>query len=153
MRSSPLRWFPPTDLSKFPHLVGGDVAVWRAFLGRGVERYSRFAYDVRVGEGVNVSGLSPENARIATALTQKRIDVVGERDGLVYDVIEVKLSAGLGAVGQLLGYQVLFPQSFPELPLGRVILVAASVDRDTQSVLTAHDVDVVVVGVDSSFLQ
>jgi len=152
MRSAPLRWFPPTDLSKFPHLVGGDVPVWRAFLSLGVSRYLRFAYDVRVGEGIDVSGLSPDLARIGTLLTQKRIDVVGERAGPVYDLIEVKLSAGLGAVGQLLGYQVLFPLSFPELPLADVVLVAGSVDRDTRTVLESHAIVVNLVDVPASLV-
>lgn len=50
---------------------------------------------------------------MATTLTQKRVDVIAH-NATGWWLLEMKVRAGPGAVGQLLTYRNLFRQAFPD---------------------------------------
>jgi RecB family endonuclease NucS len=77
-------------------------------------------------------------------LTAYRVDVVGHVAG-GYEIIEVKMDAGITAVGQLVGYPMLWRASMPGLRLAGVRLVCASVSADIRGILRRLGVEVSVV--------
>jgi hypothetical protein len=90
-----------------------DVVIWERFLEKYPARCSRYEYDVKVGEGIPVDPSWPENIqRMATQLTQGRVDVVGFSPGVVH-IIEVKPDASFSALGQVLGYMFLYKLTYP----------------------------------------
>lgn len=115
--------FPPEKLHKYPHLMVSDVAIWERFLDSYATEWDSFEYDVRVGESITPPGdLTEELKYMAVALTQKRIDVVGHRGRDTW-IIEVKPSAMLSAIGQLLSYQVLYEEKYPEKGPVKMMLI------------------------------
>jgi hypothetical protein len=99
-----------------------------------------FAFDVRVGRGQTpLGGESPEMLAMWRSLTQKRIDVVGW-DKATVDIFEVKLYAGLGALGQVMSYRALWPASYPELVLADVWLMYERIDADAAEVAVGHGI-------------
>jgi hypothetical protein len=97
---------------RFPHMLQAESELWSAFLRDFGKPWSGWEYDVHVGEGISVgSAYDVMTQGLARALTQKRIDAVGHRKGVVW-IFEVKLQAALSAVGQLVGYQHLYRITF-----------------------------------------
>ena len=118
-----IRKYPPVKLSHYPHLWDRDVHLWERFIDQYGNRFTQFAYDVRVGDGIEVDPSWPEWLQYdAKVLTQKRIDVVGYQPSTIW-IFEVKPYAGLSAVGQVVGYMTLFSKQFkPSLPLQGAIV-------------------------------
>ena len=105
---------------------------------------SWFAYDVRVGDGAPVpEGVSENLARMWKALTRKRIDVVGERNGRVW-VIEVKPRCGLSAFGQAMAYRDLYQATYGVRP-GALVVCEYS-DPDARRLCLEHGIQVTEVG-------
>lgn len=139
---------PPPNLDvllvqiQFPGMAAPESAVFREWLTRHGAEYDRLDFNVRLGEGVEVGeGFSPEVKTLATTLTQKRADVVGWQ-GVHPTIFEVKIRASLGALGQLLGYLVLFPKTFPGAPPPHLVVLARRVDNDSAQAFAAYGVDV-----------
>lgn len=132
--------FPSTRLHKYPHLLASDVPIWERWLDLHGEDFQGFDYDIHVGEGVEPPPGTDGNIRkMARALTQKRIDAVGYQPGKIW-IIEVKERPGVGAIGQILSYVVLYQRQFnPELDLIPCI-VADIVEPDIRTVLNEHGV-------------
>jgi len=82
--------------------------------------------------------------RMATAITQKRIDAVGWK-GDQLTIIEVKKSVAIGTLGQVLGYQVLFVQEFPHFNKPKLLVVCESIGIDDMDVLREFKIPVEVV--------
>jgi len=78
-------------------------------------------------------------------LTQKRIDVVAERDGEVW-IFEVKPDAGLSAIGQVLSYRVLYKQHFREERPIKLAIVTTRVDDDIREVAKEYGIVVYELG-------
>jgi len=136
--------YPPEKLAKYPHMSPEDVEVWERYLEQHASEWSWFAYDVRVGDGIPVPPGTPENlARMWHALTQKRIDVVGERNGRIW-VIEVKPRCGLSAFGQAMGYRELYRRGFGVRP-GAMVVCEWS-DPDAKRLCLNYGIQVVEVG-------
>jgi len=116
-------WFRPGLLYKYPHLSTEDIPIWETFLKKHPDFYESVAYDVHVGTGsLPPSHLDETTKSMWTRLTQKRIDVLGQRDDRI-DIIEVKPVLRPSAVGQVLTYKNLFDQQFsPKRPTRAVIL-------------------------------
>lgn len=73
--------YPVEKLRKYPHLMVSDIRVWEEYVGRMDPPFDRFEYDVHVGEGIKVREEWEESIkRMALALSEKRIDVVGWKD-------------------------------------------------------------------------
>ena len=96
----------------FPHMLPREVTLWQRFLLRHEQEWERFAYDVKVGDGRDPGPEFPEEIRrMALEITKFRIDAVGFRLGEI-GIFEVKVSAGLSAVGQLRAYRRLYDEQF-----------------------------------------
>lgn len=140
MRSVPLRWWAACDCGRRPHLVGADAILWDAFVKSKLNRYELFAFDVRVGRGQSpLGGESAQMLAMWKALTQKRIDVVAW-DKASVDIYEVKLYAGLGALGQVMSYRALWAASYPDLVLADVWLMFERIDADAAEVAALHGI-------------
>lgn len=104
--------YPASWRGRYPHMREEDIPLWNRFLDRYGEGWAGFDYDVRVGEASKAAVGQDEVAqRTWAALTKLRIDAVGYRAGEIW-VFEVKPYAGIGTVGQLVGYRGEFVSEF-----------------------------------------
>lgn len=130
---------------KYPHMLGEDILIWERFIDRFPDRFDSVDYDVRVGKGITPLPELPENIkRDAKALTQKRIDVVGWL-GELPTIIEVKSRVGLSALGQVLGYKILFESDFPLLFQPELLIVTGKIYSDDLFILNKSLISVVVI--------
>ncbi|GAH55779.1 unnamed protein product [marine sediment metagenome] len=107
---------PLRKLRKYPHLEPLDTAIWNAWLDTDPWPDAVVAYDVHVGTVATVADGTPENyRRMVEHLSTLRIDVVVVRPGVTL-VVEIKPSASLSAIGQALGYSLLFRDQYPDYP-------------------------------------
>lgn len=96
----------------FLHLMPLEVVIWERWLAGEGAAYAPYRYDVRVGEGLQMgTGANELERHIAHIETQKRIDAVSETQE-EKNIWEVKSRAGLGAIGQLLGYGSLYRSTY-----------------------------------------
>lgn len=88
------------------------MPLWNRFLDRYGDGWGEFAYDVRVGDPSQAArGQDAQAQAVWADLTRLRIDAVGFAHNAV-TVFEVKPYAGIGTVGQLLGYRRLYAVAF-----------------------------------------
>jgi len=112
---------------KYPHMGVYEALIWERFLSKGLIKFEKLEYDVRVGKA-NVPKWLEDKLRALerlikqdyekyykeyevvkatyesyAALTKLRIDVVGHTRDAVW-IIEVKTRAGRSALGQVLSY-------------------------------------------------
>lgn len=137
--------FPYEPRHKYPHMLGEDVAIWERFVTKFPDRYDSVDYDWRVGQGMDLDeGWEDNVKRMATAITQKRIDVVGWRKEQL-TIIEVKRSVSIGTLGQVLGYRSLFIKEFPNFNIPELLVVCESIGIDDRTVLDDFKIPVEVV--------
>ncbi len=115
---------------QYPHLLPDDILVWEQFLAQHRHMFETFDYDVRVGKGRPRPDLPTENLRrMATDLSQRRIDVVGHSPGQL-TIIEITHSAGLKALGQMQAYPILYREAFDYQDNLKSLLVAGALESD-----------------------
>lgn len=124
----------------YPHLLPDNIELWERWLDDHAKEYTSFDYDVRVGQGQIIDQDLPDNIRrMAMDLSQRRIDAVGHTDSHI-DIIEICKSAGLRAIGQMIGYPQLYQELYnPTKPLRRV-LVAETLQPDIEPLLTPNQI-------------
>jgi hypothetical protein len=108
----------------FYHMLPEDTAIWERFLAKFEDQFQLYEYDVLVGPRVDLSEveLEPELQQLAERLLAIRIDVVASRPGEKW-VIEVKPTAGLSALGQILGYEFYYSRLVtPGTFLGKMVV-------------------------------
>lgn len=129
-------------IHRMPHLLKPDADLFYDFLQANPGRYTHIDYDIRVGLGRDPGESFPQDMRnMGIHLSQRRIDAVGFRPGAI-DIIEVTLSAGLKALGQLHAYPQLYQESFfPVLPL-HPVLVARQFSTDAETLFRQADIEV-----------
>ena len=94
----------------YPHLSAQEITIWEKFLSGPENKFEHYDYDVRVGTPVVVPEEIPDNiAEDARILSLKRIDAIGWKMGKP-TCIEIKTYAGFKALGQAIGYPILFAQ-------------------------------------------
>lgn len=130
---------------RYPHMGPKDYEIWDDFLESFPDRFDRYGYDVRVGQGE----IAPEDVvsvkdRMRRELTRKRIDVVAWRND-VPTVIEVKPYCTTSTLGQVLAYRWLYRVEFdlPQLPSGAV--ACRRVDPDISYVANSQGIEVIIV--------
>lgn len=123
---------------KYPHMAREDEPVWERWLALHQAEFLTFLYDIRVGSGAELpSGGDPKYDDMWRDLTRKRIDVIARRPGLDL-IIEVKKIAGWTALGQILGYPVLWSADREAInPIG-TLLVCEQLMPDLETVLNAY---------------
>ena len=129
----------------YPHLMPQDIDTWERFLESHGAKFEYFLYDVRVGTGRPApEGSSPEIAKMAIDLSQKRIDAVGFTADAIM-CIEITSYAGLKAIGQLITYPILYAETYhPTLPV-LPLLICTELSSDTLPVLKAYKIPYYVV--------
>ena len=129
----------------YPHMVGDEIDIWGRFVDRFPDRFDSVDYDFRVGEGIELPpGEEEAYSRMATMLSQKRIDVIGWL-GDKPSIIEVKRRVGLSTLGQVLGYRTLFMKDFKNFGIPDLLVVCAMISPDDQYVLEENKIKIVVV--------
>ena len=130
---------------KYPHMTQEESDVWSRFIQENPGRFDSTDYDFRVGEGVQVNSEWPVTYQnMATALSQKRIDVVAWKNEKP-TIVEVKQRVGLSTLGQVLGYQVLFKKDLPAVKVPELLVVCSVLEVDDEKVLSSYGIPVVVV--------
>lgn len=132
--------------AKYAHMLPAEVRRWDAFLDHYGMPEGAVSYDVHLGEGAPVDPSWPEwMVRMVRVLSTHRVDVVIERPDEVV-IVEVKGIAGMGAVGQLIGYEALWVK---ERGLDRpvhLLLVCERVEADMKIVFAWYEIEVVEMG-------
>lgn len=130
---------------RYPHMIGDDHTVWDRFILKFPDRFDSVDYDWRVGEGmVTDPSWDDETKRMATMISQKRIDVVGWNDNFP-TLVEVRRRIGLGSLGQILGYKMLFEQFFPNIIKPRMLVVCEVISNDDFAAMDYYGIKVEVV--------
>ena len=132
----------------FKHLLPKERLLWWKFLEHKKGEYLKFDYDIRLGRGITeLNHIPPELWNMARALSKKRVDIIGYKEEAI-DLIEVKVRAGLGAVGQLLAYLYFYKAQFkPSLPI-HLLIVTDFLDEDTRSVCRIYGIRVTQIRID-----
>ena len=127
-------------------MLPNEEKIWLRFLQIYGDQFQNYRYDVRVGKGQDPGPRYEWKWRqLAIMLTQKRIDVVAERDGEIW-IFEVKPDAGLSAIGQVLSYKVLYKQHFKEEREIKLAIVTTRVDDDIREVAKEYGIVVYELG-------
>jgi hypothetical protein len=122
-----------------------ETLLAQAFIRKFPGRYDDYTFNVRVGAGVDPGPTyPPEIRRMNVLLTQKRIDMLARKAATV-GIWELKLRAGLAALGQVLGYRILAAGSLPNAAPAELGIVTRAIDPDLEAVYRSHSIEVVVV--------
>jgi len=131
----------------FPGLKPDEERVWRVFLHSFEGQFTRFYYNVMLGEGQVVSPsalvgfpkLMEAHREWWRNLTRRKADVVALAEDGAWWLIEVEHKCGPGALGQLLLYDnLLAPSTGVEADF--LAVVCAEIRDDTAEALAALDV-------------
>lgn len=125
-------------MSDFKHMMPDEALVWQRWLDlMKLPPDTDITYDVTVGEAVKLPEDFPEPYRgNAKFLSKKRIDAVITFPDYIL-IIEVKKVVSWAAIGQLMGYPILFQQEFaPTMPVYS-LLVAESFPLDLRNIFDA----------------
>lgn len=114
----------------FEGLNAQAIELWRQWLRLYQDKFQSFAYNVRVGQGLDPGpNATPEMARMWKMVTTKRIDVVAERLGETW-IIEIEPRPGARTLGQLVLYMDLYPKYFTPQAVLNGALIAEYVGFD-----------------------
>lgn len=119
----------------YPHMMPDEIPIWERWLLKNPDRFDSLDYDVRVGTVISVPEEIPENIKQdAEILSLKRIDVVGYKMGKA-TILEVKKIIAFKALGQAIGYPIMFARlrGLEELP--EVILIGEQIDEDMAAIM------------------
>lgn len=129
---------------RFPHMYLAESEIWRRWLKIHRTKYLKFDYDIHVGRPWPEHLALPEKwKRGAESVYLKRIDVVGYQPDTV-TVFEVKPHAGLGSLGQIIGYLALYEEQFSPREELKGAIVTELVDPNIARILEEHGIDLYV---------
>ncbi len=132
--------------AKYPHMLPAEVRRWDAFLEQHGLPVGVVSYDVHLGDGAEIDSAWPAwMASMVRSLSTHRVDVVIERPYEVV-IVEVKGIAGMGAVGQLLGYEALWLRDRGTDRSVRLLLVCERMEADMAGVFAFYEIEVVELG-------
>jgi hypothetical protein len=142
-----------SDRFKYPGMAPREVLIWRKWLEANQSKYTNWAYNVHIGNGLDPGAPFPDVYRKQYIFnTQKRADAVAYQ-GVTPFVFEVKARATSSSMSQLLAYRTLWPITFPGTPPVRLVLVAGGLAADMPLVLDSLGIRLdLVEGVDFSVL-
>ena len=131
----------------FVHMSEPEKAIWLRYLMQGGAKYAPFTYDLRVGNGLDMGATANSyEVNAALALTRKRIDVLFVSNNTTV-IVEVKQRAGLGAIGQLIGYRDLLRRDRPDIVAMNMLLVTDQLQPDLSHLLVENGIRYHEVGV------
>lgn len=117
-----------------------DFALWQRYQPLHQHLWQRVYYNVRIGEALpRHEELEPGMKRFVEATSRRRIDVVAE-DTNTYWIIELRPSAGPGALGSVLTYLALWEQDPPNAKKTKGLLVTDRYDHNIAYALRKYNV-------------
>ena len=123
---------------KYPGMSRGESRVWHQFLKSGNLPKGALYYNVRVGNPIPAEpGAEPWLSVVRNATSRKRLDAVVD-DGEWWWLFEVKIRAGLSAIGETIGYEYLFNVAIAGAKPVVEIIVCDYVSRDVD-VIAEHE--------------
>jgi hypothetical protein len=123
-----------------PGFLPKDQIIWTNFLDSHPEIPADIDYNVRVGKGFDPGpNWEPSARQAAIANSQLRLDAVVEWQGAWW-IFEVKPRCGASAVGQLLQYEVLYEESYPNNRPIKLAIVTAQPKLGLQTLCTRYHV-------------
>jgi hypothetical protein len=124
----------------YPGLITSATDLWRKFLTYYESDFSKFDYNVRVGQGITPPAyLTDAEKSLWKALTQKRIDVVAERFDETW-IFEIAERPGLREVGQIIGYGHLAAAYLKLKPNLKYAVICARLGHDMAGIFKAEGV-------------
>lgn len=118
----------------FRHMSSADVPVWDAWWKQMHSPIATPEYDVTVGSnGLSAGDVPCEYAAMWKTLRQKRIDVVLHWEASTW-IVEVKPTANMSALGQVLAYAYLWAEKHPDKEKPRPVVVCRYADPDLAGV-------------------
>lgn len=129
-----------------------EVVVLNSWLLVHWNEYTGYDFNVRCGKGTDPGPTYSDEARRGFILnTQKRIDVIAWKD-VNATIIEVKRTAKLSAIGQIVGYKYLWQADNPTAPEPKLLMVYNQTDNDVIMTAQAAGISVEMVEADFSGL-
>lgn len=123
-----------------------ETKIWDRFLDEYGLPEGEIDYDVHLGEGAEVDPSWPSwMVYMVKRLSTHRADVVVRRADEVL-IIETKSIAGMGAVGQLVGYEALWLKDHGVDRPVRLLCVCERMEADIREVFNYYEIEVVELG-------
>ncbi len=127
--------FPPTWTGRPAHMSDQDWRIWQHFRSRQPLPFERLYYDVGLGSGdLDATPATPALAGMWNRLTRFRADAVGETSE-AWTLIELRASAGPGALGSLIAYHDLWANDPPDTRPVRLWLITDLIHPDLRPTL------------------
>ncbi len=137
--------FPFEKRHWYPHMMPYDVAIWERFIEQFPDAYDHVQYDVKVGTPPEFDTVVHEPTMgDAINLYKKKIDVIGYKGDQI-DIIELKPNAGSSALGQVIGYGVLYTKEFNPPTTPKLVVITDTPKTDLGLMAHAMGVTIVVV--------
>ena len=134
---------PYTHQIRYRHLTPDDSALWDMFIIQYPTEFTQVWYDVRTGtlpEGL----ADPTTGWIERHVKQsymKRIDVIGYQ-APDWHIIELKPSAGMIALGQIIVYTTCIAEQLPALAKIKGRIITDKADPDMKPIAASHNITV-----------
>ena len=129
-------------LTQFPQMTANESLIAHQWLMANADNFDDVEFNVRVGNALELGpGFDPAIQRQAALLSQKRIDIVGFLGNTV-TIVEVKLRISLSALGQLLGYSLLWQAENPTVAGINLVAIGHDALIDVVEILQAHGIAV-----------
>ena len=138
--------FAFTIQSWYPHMKPADIHLWEKFIRANAGFFDSVDYDVPVGPAPDWLDIEKDElAKKELPLYQKKIDVVGFKDNLVW-LVEVKPFAGSLALGQILSYEILFRKDNPGVNDLRLAIITNKIQNGYDVIFSQKGIQVFEVG-------
>jgi len=133
---------PVIATRKYPQMTADESNIARAWLLQHWQELDRIDFNHQLGNSVEIpDGTDEATRRQAEASSKKRADLIAWH-GDEATIVEVKPRLYLAALGQLLGYQLLFHLEHPEVKTVHLVAIARDATPDAKELLIAHGVHV-----------
>lgn len=130
------------SLTRYDQLTVNESAVAQQWLQKHADDFDDVQFSVRLGSTVDrMPDWTEITWKQAQILSQKRADMIATK-GTEITIIEIKLRLSLAALGQLLGYKILWEVEHPETTDVHLWAIANSALVDAADILLAHNVSV-----------
>lgn len=131
---------------KYRHMLPNEELIWDVYIEKFGLPEGRVEYDVHLGEGAAIDEGWPEwHRRMVKSLSTHRADVVVERVGEVV-IVEIKRVAGMGALGQLVGYEALWVREHGVDRPVRLVCVCEVAEADIEAAFGFYEIELIVLG-------
>jgi hypothetical protein len=131
--------------SWYPNMRDKETLIWERFLAKFPDAYDEVVYNLKLGEGADIPEGTAENiARDFKELTQHKIDVVGFKGNNI-DIIELKPYAGVGAIGQVIGYRDLYITYIDRNANPNLVVISDVLRNDTKTIADKQNIKLIII--------